>query len=442
MTSSNFKVYPSSTPALEKIFGFPANSHEKSLTSEAESAPNLSELPVKDLPIEKKIAELHSTGHVSAHGTLAAAPFEFTPAPEAFKPKRYVKIAKVILPYLIVFNVALVAYFFFFKGMNFNLGSIFNSAPKPASVQESAIALLEKQDLANYQAWVSNFYFNVSDPKVLDPNVDNSGNGLSNFQKYLLNLNPKAYDTIGLGMADSQALEAGIDPTSGAPLSTQQKDIIAKYFDMEVIANRLAVEQLSRAGLVAGSYTSQPGVLTPRVAYYPKSTPTPTPAPTAVKDNVLGNILDINTDIPGRLEIPSLKINVPIIWSKDTKSFDKDLKSGVVHYPGTALPGEIGTSYISGHSSNYAWVQGNYNRIFSKLNDIADFSSFKVTVVQKNGKDAILNYVVKSRKQYSATDQEQFANTGKSVMALSTCWPVGTTAKRLVVFGELTQIDR
>ena len=83
-----------------------------------------------------------------------------------------------------------------------------------------------------------------------------------------------------------------------------------------------------------------------------------------------------------------------------------------------------------------------YNYIFSKLGDLADNTSFKITVVQKNGKNAIFHYVVTHRKQYLATDQEQFVNTGKSLVALSTCWPVNTTAKRLVVFGELTQTEK
>ncbi|MFA5860051.1 MAG: sortase, partial [Elusimicrobiota bacterium] len=88
------------------------------------------------------------------------------------------------------------------------------------------------------------------------------------------------------------------------------------------------------------------------------------------------------------------------------------------------------------------WVKGDFNKVFSKLGDLADNTSFKITVVQKNGKDAIFHYVVTGRKEFSATDQEQFKNTGESIVALSTCWPVGSTAKRLVVFGQVTQVER
>ena len=71
--------------------------------------------------------------------------------------------------------------------------------------------------------------------KILDPEYDNSGNGLINFQKYLLKLNPKSR-SVGLGMADSQALSLGIDPATGKPLG-EEKNLIAKYVDMEVVSN-------------------------------------------------------------------------------------------------------------------------------------------------------------------------------------------------------------
>lgn len=48
------------------------------------------------------------------------------------------------------------------------------------------------------------------------------------------------------------------------------------------------------------------------------------------------------------------------------------LRDGVVHlspevYPTSVLPGEIGNAYIVGHSSNYNWVQSNYNEIFKPI---------------------------------------------------------------------------
>ena len=356
-------------------------------------------------------------------------------------PSMTAKVVKTAAPYVLVFAVGIFVYFFFFTKID--LGKLFpakNAAPQ--NVQNVALMNLEKQNMASYQTWIKSFYYDVSDPAVLDPNGDNSGNGLTNFQKYLLNLNPKSYDTLGLGRADSEDLAMGINPLSGLALNDNQKQIVAQYFDTETISNKLALNKMNGiagTGKVAGAQTfgNQNTVVT--------STPTnsnPVNNPNVVNANDLG----VNADIPGELGIPSLKISTPLIFSKSTQDFDKDLLNGVIHYPGTAMPGQIGTAYISGHSSNYPWVKSKYNQIFTHLGDLAVNQSFTITVHLNNGlnngKTATLHYVVTGSQQYSATDQAQFQNGGKSVVALSTCWPVGSTAKRLVVTGELTQVEQ
>jgi LPXTG-site transpeptidase (sortase) family protein len=377
------------------------------------------------------------------------------------------KISKVlvaIIPYALVFIVGVIGYVFFLSNSNFDLSVIKQVAPKasvaPVTIKDSEILALQKNSevLNQYYKWINNYYFDVSDITILDPNSDNSGNGLSNFHKYLMGLSPKAYDSIGLGMPDSQAIAQGINPLSGSRLTAKQQEIVDKYFDLEIINNRLTLEQLNKQGYVAGkSITNQDNsfdvsnnFLTVETARNgEKITQRPISAqPQGVLpayDNPVVSEIDannINLETAGRLEIPSLGINVPVIWTKNTKNFETDLQKGVVHYPGTALPGQIGTTYISGHSSNYAWAKGEYNKVFSKLGDLPDNSSFIVTVVQKNGQDARLHYVVIKRKEFSPTDQAQFRNTGDSLVALSTCWPVGSTKSRLVVFGKLTQVEK
>jgi len=224
---------------------------------------------------------------------------------------------------------------------------------------------------------------------------------------------------------------------TGGQLTDAQKKIVAQYFDLEVASNRLALANLRNSQNVAGAEVVSYGQWFRGSAGLPAALKQPSETSASVADQ-----LQVDTSLPGRLEIPFLNINTPIIWTKDSKDFDNDLKSGVVHYPGTALPGEIGTSYLSGHSSNYLWAKGNFNQIFSKLDELAAGSSFKVTVVQKNGRDAILHYAVTSKKEFAPADQEQFRNQGKSVVALSTCWPIDSTAKRLVVFGELIRVEK
>lgn len=401
----------------------------------------------------------------------------------------YVKIGKAILPFAAVFLIGIFLYYFFFTKVDFT--TVFKQKTTVSTPQVTLIEQLEQQDKVAYNAWIAGYYYDVTDPKLLDPEADNSGNGLSNFQKYLLNLNPKSYDTLGLGEADSQLIAQGTNPLTGAALTDDQKNIIGKYVDMEVVMNRLTLFNLQNPSRVAGvsigtngnnsafggnnNDNNNPGATAQGGKYSYSSnanynySPGSTTGTGSVNNNsgtnggagssnnsqnqrnspntgvnltpISNSQVDINTSLPGLLEIPDLKIKVPIIWTKDPKNFDQDLQVGVVHYPGTALPGEIGTTYISGHSSNYIWAKGSYNQIFSKLGNLALNTSFKITVTKPDGKTVVFNYVVTKSQQYAPADQAQFVNGGKSTVALSTCWPVGSTAKRLVVFGQLTQVQ-
>ena len=71
-----------------------------------------------------------------------------------------------------------------------------------------------------------------------------------------------------------------------------------------------------------------------------------------LKDNK-GNFVPYEENIPrdGPLGVPIQRL----------------LVDGIVHIGFTALPGEIGNSYIVGHSSNFSSVQSSYNYIFKPL---------------------------------------------------------------------------
>lgn len=427
------KFYP---PAAEEVAAYlgldkTAEDHAPKAHSEGDAKPAL--LPVADLPVAP--VESRDIADVSASESVETEVSDSGEKAKTDKGAAVLKTVKTVLPYAGIFVVGLFLYYFFFSGFNFS-GLFTQKAKNPTAPKETALAQLQTQQSDAYYAWVKSYYYDVSDSKITDPNGDNSGNGLTNFQKYLLKLNPKAYDTLGLGMADSQALAAGINPLSGGKITDDQKAVLEKYIDMEVAMNRMTVYALQNPGRVAGEGV---GFVLPLANGSVQGSQTTVPQTGADLGIAESNI---NTDVAGRLEIPSLKVNVPIIWTKDTKNFNTDLQTGVVHYPGTALPGEIGTAYISGHSSNFVWAKGDYNQVFAHLGDLADNTSFKVTLVGKDGRDIILHYVVTGRKEFAPTDQEQFKNTGESVVALSTCWPVGSTAKRLVVFGTLTQVEK
>lgn len=427
---SNNKFYPASSEEMAKMLGLVQD-------KKAEPAPAAPETPPTVIPAEVVSASAPLTPEEVIAQDVAAitgtAPVSPTPTPAAPSgPSLVTRVLRVLIglvPYVLVFGLLFAVYYFFFADAS-NRPEIFRKVqPKTPTVTEQRakdMTDLQKQEKTDFNAWILQYYYNVSDSSLLAFDYV-APNKLTNFENYLLKLNPKTNDVRNTGISDAESVLNGIDPTTGQPLADWQRDIIAKYFDTDAIRTRIH-------GRPA---TQSQSVITPRVAQATTSAPS-TNTTGVCAENKLG----INTDIPGRLEVPSMGVNVPIIWTKDAKNFDADLKSGVVHYPCTPLPGDIGTSYISGHSSNYVWIKADFNQVFAKMGELADGATFKVTVVGQDGKDIRLYYVVQRKTVYATDDQAQFANTADSVVALSTCWPLNTTEKRMVAYGKLERTEK
>ena len=78
------------------------------------------------------------------------------------------------------------------------------------------------------------------------------------------------------------------------------------------------------------------------------------------------------TEKPDGIEIPKIEVEAPLIFieSDEEKDYQEALKKGVVHYTGSALPGEEGQIIILGHSAPSFWPKKDYNWIFKKLNEL------------------------------------------------------------------------
>lgn len=338
------------------------------------------------------------------------------------------KLSFSLAPYLVVFVVGVVLYFVFFSGFSFTSVVDTGKLKIDQLVAESTtqeLGTLQKQLEKEYDDWIAQFFFSVTDPEIIAMNTDVSGNGLNNFEKFLFNLNPKVYSTRG-EFSDGQMLLKGLNPWTAKPLTKEQEQVVDKFINKELVNNRIAAALIQKEENKFSPYVASDS------PYYsspsqPKPKPKPVSAPPIASEPK-----------PGILEIPSLGISVPLNWSKSVPAIDSDLKNGVAHYPGTAMPGEEGLAYISGHSSGYPWDQSAYKTVFASLGSLADGAEFTITIPNNGGQTQYV-YVVEERNEYSANDQLQFAGTGGSQVALSTCWPVGSTQKRLVVVGRLIQ---
>ncbi len=144
---------------------------------------------------------------------------------------------------------------------------------------------------------------------------------------------------------------------------------------------------------------------------------------------------------PNTLAIPSLGVTAPIQYAtqKDEKHFQELLKSGVVHYPGTALPGKVGNMFIFGHSSDYAWSSGSYKTVLALLPKLKIGSEIKV--VDKDG--YIYTYIAKKIQVAAPTEIQWLSQDtgGKRLLTVQTSYPIGTALKRYLVIAELRQSD-
>lgn len=143
-----------------------------------------------------------------------------------------------------------------------------------------------------------------------------------------------------------------------------------------------------------------------------------------------------------RVVIGKIGKNVPVVTVPDTKLIDGDyaglekdiqaaLLKGIVHYPGTVDPGEIGNAFFTGHSSNYVWAKGDYNNVFALLNEMV--VGDKVTTYWEGQKFIYQIYDVKVVSPTETWVLQQSGNEYPSIMTLMTCTPVGTSLNRLII---------
>lgn len=144
-----------------------------------------------------------------------------------------------------------------------------------------------------------------------------------------------------------------------------------------------------------------------------------------------------------RIIIPSLGINAPLAtpsydallkedWVQLEKDIQESLMQGVVHYPGTARPGQAGNFFITGHSSYYAWAPGKYKSIFAKLGHLQVGDEYFVYY----GGDKH-RYVVTEKKEVKPDNVDVLDQPlSQRISTLMTCTPVGTTLRRLILVAQ------
>ncbi len=135
--------------------------------------------------------------------------------------------------------------------------------------------------------------------------------------------------------------------------------------------------------------------------------------------------------------IPKIGANarvIPNVNPYDVKEYQYQLTKGVAHARGTVYPGQVGNIFIFSHSSVNFYEARRYNSVFYLLNKMK--KGDEIYLAYKGEK---FTYKVTDKKIVDASDIQYLnSNYQGKKLTLMTCWPAGTTLKRLLIFAEIT----
>ncbi len=142
-------------------------------------------------------------------------------------------------------------------------------------------------------------------------------------------------------------------------------------------------------------------------------------------------VIDINLLPNNYISVPKIHAQAPINFNTDPfneNEYQEVLKMGVAHAKNTALPGDRGSVFIFAHSSGNPIEISTYNTIFLKLGELETGDEIQI---KKDNK--IYTYKVTDKKVVWPNEVE-YLESKKDQLILQTCWPIGTSLKRLLIF--------
>ncbi len=134
------------------------------------------------------------------------------------------------------------------------------------------------------------------------------------------------------------------------------------------------------------------------------------------------------------ITIPKIHAQAAIVDNVDPLNeaeYSQALKKGIAHARSTSLPGEQGTIFLFAHSSGMPWDLTWYNTIFLRLDELQ--IGDQITLF-RDGKKFV--YSVDNKKVVWPQDTSYLQEKKETRLILQTCYPIGTSFQRLLVFAR------
>jgi len=133
--------------------------------------------------------------------------------------------------------------------------------------------------------------------------------------------------------------------------------------------------------------------------------------------------------------VEKIGADAPIIPNVDPSSkkiYNAALKRGVAHALGSSFPGQPGVTYLFAHSTDTIFNVPRFNAIFYLLNELEIGDRLVLFFDSKR-----YDYIVRETKITEPEDVSYFTmKTEEEILVLQTCFPPGTTWKRLLVIAQ------
>ncbi|KKU14410.1 MAG: Peptidase C60, sortase A and B [Microgenomates group bacterium GW2011_GWC2_45_8] len=144
-------------------------------------------------------------------------------------------------------------------------------------------------------------------------------------------------------------------------------------------------------------------------------------------------LVPLNTDFS--LVIEKIGAIAPIVQDvspTNSGEYQRALTRGVAHAKGTGLPGQGTNVFLFAHSSANPLDASRFNSVFYLVHHLEPGDEIQVWY---QGQEYV--YAVTEKKIVDPSNIQYLTTTGSTeTLTLMTCWPPGTTLKRLVVVAK------
>ncbi len=141
------------------------------------------------------------------------------------------------------------------------------------------------------------------------------------------------------------------------------------------------------------------------------------------------------------ITIEKINVSVPIVFGVGANADDiyKNLTGGMVHYSPTTKPGQGGLSAVLCHSSLYPWQYNKYGAPCALIGKLVPGD--RISVKYSDGR--VFNYRMKQSIVFNPLEADgnarlaELENNAKPILAIVTCWPIGSSKNRIAIEAEL-----